>query len=121
MEAPIPSLEKEEISQTISIEEDHVNYPLHLNSKGNIIFFNLQYNSTNYKKKTAKSYLTLLISVFRHFEITVERLPYFSTVSAIESTPIDPDLLVDREILKLCIGVKNPLLKAVVLFMSSSG
>jgi integrase len=59
--------------------------------------------------------------VFRHFEITVEKLPYFSTVSATPSIPINPDLLVDRDVLRLCIGVGNPLLKAVVLFMSSSG
>lgn len=80
-----------------------------------------KYVYENYKKSTAKSYLTLMISVFRHFEITVEKLPYFSTVSAIQPTPINPDLLVDRDILRLCINVKNPLLKAVVLFMSSSG
>lgn len=72
-------------------------------------------------KTTAKSYLTLVISVFRHFEITVEKLPYFSTVSANQPIPINPELLVDKDILKLCINVKDPLLKAVVLFMSSSG
>jgi integrase len=80
-----------------------------------------KYVYENYKKRTAKSYLTLVISVFRHFEITVEKLPYFSTVSATPSIPINPDLLVDRDVLRLCIGVGNPLLKAVVLFMSSSG
>ena len=80
-----------------------------------------KYVYEHYKKRTAKSYLTLVISVFRHFEITVEKLPYFSTVSATPSVPINPDLLVDRDVLRLCIGVGNPLLKAVVLFMSSSG
>ena len=68
-----------------------------------------KYVYENYKKSTAKSYLTLMISVFRHFEITVEKLPYFSTVSAIQPTPINPDLLVDRDILRLCINVKKPI------------
>ena len=60
-----------------------------------------KYVYENYKKRTAKSYLTLVISVFRHFEITVEKLPYFSTVSATPSIPINPDLLVDRDVLRL--------------------
>ena len=80
-----------------------------------------KYVYENYKKRTAKSYLTLVVSVFRHFEITVEKLPYFSTVSATPSVPIDPDLLVDRDVLRMCINVGNPLLRAVVLFMSSTG
>ena len=80
-----------------------------------------KYVYENYKKRTAKSYLTLVVSVFRHFEITVEKLPYFSTVSATPSIPIDPDLLVDRDVLRMCINVGNPLLRAVVLFMSSTG
>ena len=80
-----------------------------------------KYVYEHYKKRTAKSYMTLVISVFRHFEITVEKLPYFSTVGAIQSTPINPDLLVDRDVLRMCINTGNPLLRAVVLFMSSSG
>lgn len=75
----------------------------------------------NYKIPTAKLYLTAIITLFRHFEVTVEHLPYYSTKQATKSIPINPDKLVDREILKLCINTSNPLLRAIVLLMSSSG
>lgn len=75
----------------------------------------------NYKISTARTYLTMIKTVFRHYDITIESLPYFSTKQSNQSIPINPDNLVDREILKLCIETNNPLLKAITLLMSSSG
>ena len=75
----------------------------------------------NYKIPTAKLYLTAIITLFRHYEITVEHLPYYSTKKGQNSIPINPDQLVDREILRLCIDTSNPLLRAIVLLMSSCG
>ena len=49
MEAPTPS--NEEISETITIEQNGSKYTLRLNSVGNIITFSLDYNSSNYAKK----------------------------------------------------------------------
>ena len=74
-----------------------------------------------YKINTAKQHLNRVMAIFRHFELTIEQLPYFSTKKAKPSIPVNPDLLVDREVLKLCINIKNPLLKAITLFMSSTG
>lgn len=76
---------------------------------------------TTYKKTTAETYFIAAITTFRHFEITVNKLPYFSTKKVAKPTPINPDLLVDRDVLRLCIGVNNPILKALILLMSSSG
>ena len=75
----------------------------------------------NYKKATAQLYLTAITTLFRHYDITVEKLPYYNTNRAEQSIPINPDELVDRDVLRLCIDTNNPLLKAIVLFMSSSG
>lgn len=74
-----------------------------------------------YKTSTARTYMTMIKTVFRHYDITIEKLPYFSTKQSNQSIPINPDELVDREILKLCIETNNPLLKAITLLMSSSG
>ena len=74
-----------------------------------------------YKIRTAKLYVTAIITLFRHYEVTVEHLPYYSTTNAQPSIPINPDLMVDRDILKLCIDTSNPLLRALTLLMSSSG
>ena len=57
-----------------------------------------------YKIRTAKLYVTAIITLFRHYEVTVEHLPYYSTTNAKPSIPINPDLMVDRDILKLCIA-----------------
>ena len=51
MEAPTPSSEDKQISETITIDQDNIRYILHLNSIGNIITFSLEYNSNNYTKK----------------------------------------------------------------------
>ena len=41
----------QEISETLTIEQDNEHYTLHLNSLGDIISFNLDYNYNNYTKK----------------------------------------------------------------------
>ena len=41
----------QEISETLTIEQDNEHYTLHLNSLGDIISFNLDYNFNNYTKK----------------------------------------------------------------------
>ena len=51
MELAKPILENQEISQTIYIDQNSYKYPLHLNSKGDIINFTLEYNTNNYKKE----------------------------------------------------------------------
>jgi integrase len=80
-----------------------------------------RYCYTTYKKSTAETYYLPILTIFRHFEITINRLPYFSTKQTLQPTPIDPDLMVDRNVLRLVINTRNPLLKAIVLLMSSSG
>ena len=80
-----------------------------------------RYLYDNYSINTAKQHLSRIIAILRHFELTIHKLPYFSTKKSKPNIPINPDLMVDREILRLCINVKNPLLKAIVLFMSSTG
>ena len=46
-----------------------------------------------YKKSTAETYYIPILTIFRHFEITVNRLPYFSTKHTQRPTPINPDLI----------------------------
>ena len=72
-----------------------------------------------YKSKTAKLYLTLIISIFRHYEFMVPKLPRFS--EDIEVIPILPEDIPDREMLQKCLDISPPLLSAFALFTSSSG
>lgn len=75
----------------------------------------------NYKEKTANLYFTAITTIFRHFEIIIGPLPYFSRKNINKSTPIRPGELPDRELLSEILGICSPLLKAIILLASSSG
>ena len=51
MEAPVPTAMNQEITEKLYIEQDNIKYLLTLNAIGDIISFNLEYNSNNYVKK----------------------------------------------------------------------
>ena len=74
-----------------------------------------------YNVSTAQLYLTAVITIYRHFEYTIPPLPYYSTKNAKRTPPINYCDLPDREILSECLQVASPLVRALILFMSSSG
>lgn len=74
-----------------------------------------------YNVSTAKLYLTAIITIYRHFEMTIPPLPYYSTKHARKTEPIRYDELLDRDILRECIKISSPVVKSIILFMSSSG
>ena len=75
----------------------------------------------NFKESAARTHITRIKSLFHHYNTYIGDLPYFSTKQVMKSDEIDYEDLPNREILKRCIEVKNPLLKALTLFMSSTG
>ena len=84
----------------------------------------LEYREFLYEKynvSTAQLYLTVIITIYRHFEITIPPLPYYSTKHLNRTTPINYADLPDRQILSECLQVCTPVAKALILFMSSSG
>ena len=77
------------------------------------------YLYNKYKSKSAKLYLTLIMSIFRHYEFVIPKLPRFS--EDIEVIPILPEDIPDREMLQKCLDISSPLVTAFALFTSSSG
>lgn len=77
------------------------------------------YLYNKYKSKTAKLYLTLIISIFRHFEFVIPKLPRFS--EDIEILPILPEDIPDREMLQKCLEIAPKIVETFALFTSSSG
>ena len=72
--------------------------------------------------KTAAKKLQLIISVYKHYEIELQPLPKLSTIK--NSRPkkiITYDDLPDKEIIKRALEIASPLMRAVILFQSSSG
>ena len=75
----------------------------------------------NYNVSTAQLYLTAILTIYRHFEITIPPLPYFSKKGLRRTPPINYNDLPDRELLSECLQIGTPLTRAIILFMSSSG
>lgn len=75
----------------------------------------------NYLKSSAKQYLTLVKTFYTHFEIELQPLPKASEKNLKENPPIQFDDIPTRELLKDCCNACKPVLKAIILFMSSSG
>ena len=75
----------------------------------------------NYNVSTAQLYLTAIITIYRHFEYTIPPLPYYSTKHSRRTPPINYQDLPDRQILSECLTVASPLIRSIILFMSSSG
>ena len=73
-----------------------------------------------YTYSTAKSRFSRLCSFYRHFEIEIHDLPKISTIN-VEKTHMGFKDLPTKDILKKALKISSPLIRAIILFMSSSG
>ena len=80
-----------------------------------------EYLYNKYNVSTAQLYLTAILTIYRHFEITIPPLPYYSRKNLKQTPPINYNDLPDRVILSKCLQISSPLVRALILFMSSSG
>ena len=74
-----------------------------------------------YLISTAKVYFQRIISLYAHFEIEIHKLPPLSTKSGNIPKPITFEDLPTKEIIRSAVEIANPIMKAIILFMSSSG
>lgn len=74
----------------------------------------------NYAYSTAKSRFSKLLSFYKHFEIEIHQLPKISTINA-EKTHMGFKDLPDKDVIKKALKITNPVMRAIILFMSSSG
>ena len=77
--------------------------------------------TTTYKKSYAKITLSRIITIYRHYEIEVLTLPPQSAKNHNEPAPITYSDLPTKAIIKKALNISNPQMKAIILFMSSSG
>ena len=69
---------------------------------------------------TAKSRFGKILTVYRHFDIEIHKLPPINTRNDTTEHISFKDLP-DKEIINEAINISNPLMKAIILFISSSG
>ena len=79
------------------------------------------YLQENFLLSTSKVYFQRILTLYRHFEIEIHDLPLISTKSAKMSKPVTFDDLPTKEMIRNAVEIANPIMKAIILFISSSG
>jgi len=74
-----------------------------------------------YKYSTIKVLFNRIKTFYNHFEIEIGFIPQLNQKGVIKSEPITYDDIPYKEMLKKCIEHASPLMKALILFMTSSG
>lgn len=69
---------------------------------------------------TAKSRFEKILTVYRHFDIEIHKLPPINTRNDTTEHISFKDLP-NKDIIREAINISNPLMKAIILFISSSG
>lgn len=74
-----------------------------------------------YKYSTIKVLFNRIKTFYNHFEIEIGFIPQLNQKAVIKSEPITYDDIPDNEMINECLQYANPLMKALILFMTSSG
>ena len=70
---------------------------------------------------TAKTYFQTVLSIYKHFEIEIHDLPYFSNKNLKQNPPVTFKDIPNKKILKQAIIASDKRMRALILFQSSSG
>lgn len=76
----------------------------------------------HYKPNTVKSQINPIINIYKYHEIEIHPLPQITQKSYTHNTPlIRYEDLPDKEIIRKALEISTPVMKAIILFMTSSG
>lgn len=75
----------------------------------------------NYLRNTVDIYFRVVLSIYNYFEIEIGKLPGVDHRSFNNPTPITFKDLPDKDVIRAALEIANPVMKAIILFMSSSG
>ena len=74
-----------------------------------------------YAPSTAKSRFNKIQAFYRHFDIEIHPLPKFNLKNLNKLPPTRYSDLPDKEVIRAATEIASPVMKAIILFMSSSG
>ena len=80
-----------------------------------------QHLISNYKKNTVQNYFNSIRAIYRYYEIEIGQLPPLNTKTVNTPEPINYTDLPTKEIIKKALKIADNRMKAIILFMSSSG
>lgn len=75
----------------------------------------------NFMVSTARVHFQRILTLYKHFEIEIHELPKMSIKSCKQSKPITFEDLPTKEMIRSAVEIANPVMRAMILFMSSSG
>ena len=75
----------------------------------------------NYLISTVKVHFQRILTIYRHFEIEIHNLPPMNIKNTNKLRPIMFEDLPTKEIINDAVNIANPIMKAIILFISSSG
>ena len=75
----------------------------------------------HYLISTVKVHFQRILTIYRQFEIEIHNLPPINLKNTNKLKPIMFEDLPTKEIIKEAVNITNPLMKAIILFISSSG
>ena len=83
-------------------------------------------NYMNYLRETmdinsAKTYFSMIKTFYQHHEIEIGKLPSWNLRNSRTYTPITYNDLPDKTIIRTAVEMSNPKMKAIILFLVSSG
>ena len=75
----------------------------------------------NYMSSTAKMMFSKILTIYKHYEIEIHDLPKLSVKKGHQNPPITFNDLPDKDIIKKALDISKPRMRAIILFISSSG
>ena len=79
------------------------------------------YLAEKYLKNYAKNTFSRILTIYKHYEIEIHELPPLSQKNFNQPQPISYKDLPDKDILAIALEISSPVMKAIILFMTSSG
>lgn len=110
---------KELLDEAENEEEKGIRWK-HRTLKKRLIDYRIHLYNT-YAPSTAKSRFSKIQAFYRHFDIEIHQLPRFSVKNLEKLPPTNYANLPDKEVIRAAVDIATPVMKALILFMSSSG
>lgn len=79
------------------------------------------YLQEHFKKNTIKVRFGIIKTIYRHYEVDIPQLPPLNDRRTIKPAPIRYSDLLSKDEIKQALKYTNPLMRALILFMISSG
>lgn len=74
-----------------------------------------------YLISTVKVHFQRILTIYRHFEIEIHNLPPINLKNTNKLQPVMFEDLPTKKIIKHAVGITNPIMKAIIIFIVSSG